>query len=188
MLDLAKVFAVGFKAPLELLSIFERALLLILVDLFQKGNALNATLFGVVAKMSKTISDTNGDLNNLIKRVHFALKNLCKHFINVVRVSTIYSDLKGFQVVTSLKIKRNLLDDLLFVEDQEIAHLLLVVLSKLGQLGKIDTQLDLIQNIASTNYARLIRVKFFAQIESLGFLLFQAGLLHDRERMTLINS
>ena len=144
VLDLAKVLAIWLQAPLRLLSVLQWALFLELVDLFQEWDTLNASLFGVVAKMAESVFDADGDLDHFFERIHLAFENLSENLVDVVRVTSIHSNLESLQVVASLQIEGNLLDDLLLVQDQKVAKLLPMVLSKLSQLGKVNSKLYLI--------------------------------------------
>ena len=67
VLNLTEVLPVWLQTPLKLFSILQRALLLELVNLFKERNALDATLFGIVAQMTQTVFDANSDLNHFLE-------------------------------------------------------------------------------------------------------------------------
>ena len=167
MLNLREILAQRFEAHLELLSVLERAPLLELINLFQQWNTLHASLLGIVAQMAQAIPHPRSDLNHLFKGVHLALQDLSEDLVDVVGVTTIDSDLQSLKVVSSLQIERNLLHDLLLVQDQEVGQLTFVVLRQLGQLGEVDAKLDLVQNVVATDYDRLGGVEVVLDVHRL---------------------
>ena len=75
--------------------------------------------------MAQAIADFRGVLNDSLSRVELTLQDLSEDLVDIVRVSTFDRDIECFLILLDLEVERNLLDDLLFVNDQIVTELFL---------------------------------------------------------------
>jgi len=108
----------------------------------------DASFLGVIPEVAEAVGDVGHDLDDCLTAVKLRLQDLRKHLVNVVWIATLDSDLEGFLVVLDLKQKGDLLHDLLFILNKVVTETLLArVMGQLCQLGEVNTELDLVQNV-----------------------------------------